>query len=47
MKDLALRSIKEKAHFRAAVRVDVAEASRGELIDDDEVLRGLEQQERA
>ena len=47
VKDAALRLVEETIRFRAAVRKGVAEADRGELIDDDEVRRWLEQQERS
>ena len=45
--DAALRLVEEKARFSAAVREGIAEADRGELIDDDEIRRWLEEQERA
>jgi predicted transcriptional regulator len=47
VKDAALRLVEENARFRAAVREGVAQAGRGELIDDDEVRLWLEQQERS
>ena len=47
VKDAALRLVEENARFRAAVREGVAQADRGELIDDDEVRLWLEQQERS
>lgn len=46
VKDAALRVVEEKARFSAAVREGIAQADRGELIDDDEVRIWLEQQER-
>lgn len=47
VKDAALRLVEENARFRAAVREGVAQADRGELVDDDEVRQWLEQQERS
>ena len=47
LKDVALRAIQETARLRAAVREGVAEADRGELIDDDQVRLWLEQQQRS
>lgn len=47
VKDIALRAVEETTRFRAAVREGIAEADRGELIDDDEVRQWLEQQERS
>jgi len=47
VKDAALRLVDENARFRTAVREGVAEANRGELIDDDEIRGWLEQQERS
>ena len=46
VKDAALRLMEEKNHFSAAIRAGIAQADRGELIDDDEVRLWLEQQER-
>ena len=46
VKDAALRAVEEKNRFRAAVREGIAQADRGELIDDAEVLRWLEERER-
>jgi predicted transcriptional regulator len=43
--DAALRLVEEKARFSAAVREGIAEADRGELIDDDEIRLWLEEQE--
>ena len=42
VKDASLRLIEETARFRAAVREGVAQADRGELIDDDGVRLWLE-----
>ncbi len=47
VKDIALRAVEETTRFRAAVREGIAEADRGELIDDDEVRQWLERQERS
>jgi predicted transcriptional regulator len=47
VKDAVLRVVEENTRFRAAVRAGVAQADRGELIDDDEVRLWLEQQERS
>ena len=47
VKDAALRAVEETIRFRAAVRQGVAEADRGELIDDDEIRVWLEKQEHA
>jgi len=47
VKDAALRLVDEKQLFSAAVREGIAQADRGELIDDDEVRLWLEQQERS
>lgn len=47
VKDAALRLVDETARFRAAVREGIAQADRGELMDDSEVLQWLELQERA
>jgi predicted transcriptional regulator len=47
VKDAALRLVEEKNRFSAAVREGIAQAERGELIDDDEVRLWLEQQERS
>lgn len=46
VKDAALRVLEEKARFSAAVREGIAQADRGELINDDEVRVWLEQQEQ-
>jgi predicted transcriptional regulator len=37
VKDAALRLVEEQNRFSAAVREGIAQADRGELIDDDEV----------
>jgi predicted transcriptional regulator len=47
VKDVALRAVEETNRFRDAVREGVAQADRGELIDDDEIRLWLEQQERS
>jgi predicted transcriptional regulator len=47
VKDAALRLVEERNRFSAAVREGIAQADRGELIDDDEVRLWLEQQERS
>jgi predicted transcriptional regulator len=47
VKDAALRLVEEKNRFSTAVREGVAQADRGELIDDDEVRLWLEDQERS
>jgi len=47
VKDAALRRIEERNRFSAAVREGIAQADRGELVDDDEVRLWLEQQERS
>ena len=47
VKDAALRLVEESRHFRAAVREGIAEADRGDLLDDDEVRLWLEQQEQS
>ena len=47
VKEAALRMVDETARFRAAVREGVAQADQGELIEDEDVLRWLERQERA
>ncbi len=45
--EAALRLMKEDAQFRAAVQEGVAQADRGEFVDDDEVRAWLEEQERS
>jgi predicted transcriptional regulator len=47
VKDAALRVVEERNRLSAAVREGIAEADRGELIDDAEVRLWLEQQERS
>ena len=39
MKDAALRLLQEEARFRAAVREGIAQADRGEFIEEDEMDR--------
>lgn len=46
VKDAALRLVEERNRFSANIREGIAQADRGELIDDDEVRSWLEQQER-
>jgi predicted transcriptional regulator len=45
VKNAALQLVDDTARFRAAVREGIAQADRGELIDDDHVLQWLEDQE--
>jgi predicted transcriptional regulator len=45
VKDAALRRVEERNSFSAAVRDGIAQADRGESIDDDEIRLWLEQQE--
>ena len=47
VKEAALRMVDETVRFRAAVREGLAQADRGELIEDEDVLRWLQQQERS
>jgi predicted transcriptional regulator len=47
VKDAALRLIQEDARFRAAVREGVAQADRGELIEEEEMNARLEQMLRS
>jgi len=47
VKDAALRLVEQDAKFRAAVREGIAQADRGELIDDEEVRLWLEERERS
>jgi predicted transcriptional regulator len=47
VKEAALRLVEERDRFSAAVREGLAEVDRGELIEDDEVRRWLEQRERS
>jgi predicted transcriptional regulator len=46
VKDAALCRVEERDRLSAAVREGIAQADRGELIEDDEVRLWLEQQER-
>ena len=43
VKDAALRLLKEDARFRAAVREGIAQADRGEFIEEKEMSARLEQ----
>jgi predicted transcriptional regulator len=45
VKKAALRLVEETVRFRAAVREGVAQANRGDLVDDDAIRIWLEQQE--
>ena len=47
VKDAALHLLEEDARFRAAVREGVAQADRGELIEEEEMDARLEQMLRA
>ncbi|MGA3193615.1 MAG: hypothetical protein ABSD39_01310 [Terriglobales bacterium] len=47
VEDAALRLIQEDARFRAAVREGVAQADRGELIEEEEMNARLEQMLRS
>jgi predicted transcriptional regulator len=47
VKDAALRLLQEDARFRAAVREGIAQADRGEFIEDDKMSAGLEQMLRS
>lgn len=47
VKDAALRLLDEDARFRAAVREGVAQADRGEFIDEDEMDTRFEQMLRS
>ena len=47
VKDAALRLLEEDARFRAAVRVGVAQADRGEFIEEEEMNARLEQMLRS
>ncbi len=46
VKDAVLRLVEEDKKFRAAVREGIAQADRGELIDDDEARLWQEGRER-
>ena len=47
VRDAALRLVEDDTKFRAAVRDGIAQADRGELIDDEEVRFWLEERERS
>ena len=47
VKDAALRMVEEDAKYRAAVRDGITAADIGELVDDEEVGRWLEERERS
>jgi len=47
VKDAALRLLEEDAHFRAAVREGMAQANRGEFIEEEEMDARLEQMLRS
>jgi predicted transcriptional regulator len=47
VKDAALRLLREDARFRAAVREGVAQADRGEFIEEEEMDARLEQMLRS
>jgi predicted transcriptional regulator len=47
VKDAALRLLEEDARFRAAVREGIAQADRGELIEEKEMDAHLEQMFRS
>jgi len=47
VKDAALRLIQEEARFRAAVREGIAQANRGEFIEEEEMDARLEQMLRS
>ena len=47
VKDAALRLLQEEARFRAAVREGIAEADRGEFIEEEEMDARLEQMLRS
>jgi predicted transcriptional regulator len=47
VKEAALRLLQEDARFRAAVREGIAQADRGEFIDEDEMHARLEQMLRS
>ena len=47
VKDAALRMLEEAARFRAAVREGIAQADRGELIDEEEMDARFEQMLRS
>jgi predicted transcriptional regulator len=47
VRDAALRLVEADAKFRAAVREGIAQADQGDLIEDDDVRRWLEERERS
>jgi len=47
VKDAALRLLEEDARFRAAVREGIAQADRGEFIEEDEMYARLEEMLRS
>jgi predicted transcriptional regulator len=47
VKDATLRLLQEDARFRAAVREGIAQADRGEFIEDDKMSARLEQMLRS
>jgi predicted transcriptional regulator len=47
VKDAALRRLEEEARFRAAVREGIAQADRGEFIEEEEMDARLEQMLRS
>jgi predicted transcriptional regulator len=47
VKDAALRLLEKNARFRAAVREGIAQADRGELIDEEDMDTRLEQMLRS
>ena len=47
VKDAALRLLQEEARFRAAVREGIAQADRGEFIEEEEMDARLEQMLRS
>ena len=47
VKDAALRLLQENAHFRATVRQGIAQADRGEFIEEEEMDARLEQMLRS
>lgn len=47
VKDAALRLLEEEAHFRAAVREGIAQADRGEFIEEEKMDSRFEQMLRS
>ncbi len=47
VRDAAVRLLEEEARFRAALRVGIAQADRGELIEEEEMNARLEQMLRS